>query len=410
MDFDRYDSKFQKDQKKRQEEAKRKRENELVLQKEHEARQKELAVKAEQRREEEEARRIQAELEEAEEVRQTGGIKCKHQLIPYSIDAEHETADDKVILPEDCLTELSNQDVFGRNVVIFRVTGNNGTTTHCGVREFSAPSGHIGLPKKVLDCLGGDVSALSQVEIKYVLLPKCTYVKLRPKLNRFFEVQPVKRCLEENMLLHTALSVDDVITVWYRGVAHPMVVVEMRPDRAGSLKDTDIEVDLDLSEELQQQRSEPNSAVQVNSSAADANTSSGSSSWSTALAPANTLGRAEGSLPLARQLSQSFLSRFTLASEPDATVTDQSTFLQAKVRLPNGKTVVRRFAHSAQLVQIFLFLQQELGLDDEAAMKLQISRRIEPRTWSVSDNTSLQSLTEVGLAVKSEALIATLLS
>jgi hypothetical protein len=113
---------------------------------------------------------------------------------------------------------------------------------------------------------------------------------------------------------------------------------------------------------------------------------------------------------LARQLSQSFLSRFTLASEPDAAVTDQSTFLQAKVRLPNGKTVVRRFAHSAQLVQIFLFLQQELGLDDEAAMKLQISRRIEPRTWSVSDSTSLQSLTEVGLAVKSEALIATLLS
>lgn len=408
MDFDRYDNKFQKEQKKRQEEAKRKRDQEVKLQREHEARQKELTMLAEKRREEEEARRIQLELEEAEENRITGGINCKHVLTPYSIDADHETADDKVILPELCLTQLSNQDVFGKNVVIFRLSGSNGSITHGGVREFSAPEGHIGLPKKVLDCLGGDITQLSSVELKYILLPKCTYVKLRPKMNRFFEVQPVKRCLEENLLQHTTLTVGDTITVWYRGVAHPMIVVEMKPEQAGSLKDTDIEVDLDLSEEFQQ-KNIPSSVSTSSVNIADQSTTAVSASSVETVTPAYTLGRSNAALPLVRQLSQSLLSRFTLDAEPDATA-DASTYLAAKIRLPNGKAVVRKFSHSAQLIQIFLFLQRELGLDDNAAMNLQLSRRIEPRTWTVSDSTSLQSLTEVGLAVKSEALIATLLT
>lgn len=400
MDFDRYDSKFQKEQKKRQEEAKRKRDHELKLQREHQSRQAELAEMAQKRREEEESRRIQAEIEEAEENRLTGGIRCKHDLIPYIIDEEHETADDKLILPEDCLTELSGQDVFGTNVVIFRITAQSGKVTHAGVREFSAPVGHVGLPKKVVDCFGGDIGQIGTIEVKYVVLPKCKYVKLRPKLNRFFEVQPVKRCLEENLLQHTTLTVNDVITVWYRGAAHPMVVVDMQPESATSLKDTDIEVDLDLSEELQSKSNnqETPAAGQI----------LGGSSPSPSPVPAvvHTLGRADASLPLSRQLSQSFLSNFSLDPEPDVSA-DTATILQAKIRLPNGKTVVRRFPHAAQLVQIFLFIQQELGVDDNQAMRLQLARRIEPRTWSVSDATSLNTLAEVGLGVKSEALIAT---
>lgn len=406
MDFDKYDSKFQKDQKKRQEEAKRKREQELRLQREHENRQRELMIKAEQKRQEEEERRIQIEIEEAEEIRLTGGIRCKHNLIPYAIDAAHETADDKIILPEECLSELSEQDVFGKNVVIFRISSQQlGLVTHGGVREFSAPSGHVGLPKKVLDCLGGDLSKLEYIEIKYILLPKCTYVKLRPKLNRFFEVQPVKRCLEENLLQHTTLTVGDLITVWYRGVAHPMVVAEMKPDQAGSLKDTDIEVDLDLSEEFQSKSSTATAVASVNipSSLAENTTA-----VPTLQNSASTLGRASASMPLVRQLSDSLLSGYTLETEPD-TSADVNSILQVKIRLPNGKIVVRKFPHSSLLVQIFLFLQKELDLDDSAAMKLQLTRRVEPRTWTASDNTSLQTLSEVGLAVKSEALIATLL-
>lgn len=410
MDFDRYDSKFQKEQKKRQDEAKRKRDQEVKLQREHDARQRELALIAEQRRQDEENRRVQAELEEAEEMRLTGGIRCKHNLIPYAIDTKHETADDKILLPEECLTELSNQDVFGRNVVIFKISGSNGLVTHGGVREFSAPPGHVGLPKKVLECLGDDISKLETIEIKYILLPKCSYVKLRPKLNRFFEVQPVKRCLEENLLQHTTLTVGDLITVWYRGVAHPMIVVEMKPEQAGSLKDTDIEVDLDLSEEFQKKSAVP--AVTSSSSASAAaslgNDAIAAQSLPLPPTPAYTLGRADTSLPLVRQLSQSLLSRYILEPEPDTSL-EPSMILQAKIRLPNGKTVVRKFSHSSLLIQVFLFIQQELALDDDAAMKLQLSRRIEPRTWTVSDKTSEQSLSEVGLAVKSEALIATLL-
>lgn len=56
----------------------------------------------------------------------------------------------------------------------------------------------------------------------------------------------MKRCFEENILLQTALSVDDIITVWYRGAVQSMVVVNLQSKRAGSLKDIDLGVNLDF--------------------------------------------------------------------------------------------------------------------------------------------------------------------
>ena len=83
------------------------------------------------------------EQEEAERQRRalaaverslTGGISFTRTLIPYEIDGE----DDKVILPEEALSELISQDA--PSPMLFQI--NNGSkTSHCGVREFSAPPG-----------------------------------------------------------------------------------------------------------------------------------------------------------------------------------------------------------------------------------------------------------------------------
>lgn len=158
------------------------------------------------------------QLAEAEEQKITGGIRFTHRMTSYVIDGE----DDKVILPEDCLSELTQEDAFIRGAMCFRLqwTDKEGAvhTTHCGVREFSAPAGSIGMPKKVLDSLSiPSETTGARVEIKYVLLPKCTFAKLQPRHNAFIEVGPVKMCLEENLRFHTTLSVGDVLTVWYRG-------------------------------------------------------------------------------------------------------------------------------------------------------------------------------------------------
>lgn len=428
LDLDLRSSKVEKEQEKRRLEAKRKREQELKLQREHEKRERELALLAEQRREQEEALRIERELVEAEEFRLTGGIKFSHKLIPYLINEEHEKADDKVILPEDCLTELSAQDVFGRNVVIFRLsatltaeegldiqsTTKSAVTTHCGVREFSAQPGHIGLPRKVFDCLGGSLARIegAVVDIKYVLLPKCKGVKLRPLRNRFFEVLAVKRCLEENLMFHTALSLGDTITVWFRGTAHPLRVCELHPDAAVSLVDTDVEVDLDTSEELQQKQTPLSSSAPVNKS-------SGEIEESAVLTTSTpyTLGRVNVSTAISSPSSIDFsalLAAHVLEPEPSATSGDG--ILQAKVRLPHNAVLVRRFDTQGSLLQIFLAVLQSLTINDptasaeELARRLQLSTRFPPRSFSLSDQEVVaQSLQSLGLAQKSETFIASLL-
>jgi hypothetical protein len=219
IDLDLRSSRLDKEQQKRRDEAKKKRDREVALQREQARREQELAQRAAQKREEDERAEMARQIAEIEEQRITGGIKFSHVLKVFHIEGE----DDKVILSEDCLTELTQQDAFTRGAMTFQlsVTGADGVmrTTHCGVREFSAPVGTIGLPPKVRDSLSlpADLAGSEVAQIKYVLLPKCTFAKLQPKQNNFIEVGPVKMCLEENLRFHTALTVGDVLTVWYRG-------------------------------------------------------------------------------------------------------------------------------------------------------------------------------------------------
>lgn len=221
IDLDLRSSRFDKDQQKRRDEAKRKKAKEVELQKEQARREAELAARAAQRRDELEQAEIAKQLSIDAENMLTGGVKFSHNLKPYLIEGE----DDKVILPEACLTELTQQDAFGRGALSFQLSHaisglmtEDNRITHCGVREFSAPEGSIGIPPKVLASItAGDIATLNALQIKFVLLPKCTFAKLQPKHNNFIEVGPVKQCLEENLRFHTTLSVGDQLTVWYRG-------------------------------------------------------------------------------------------------------------------------------------------------------------------------------------------------
>ena len=146
----------------------------------------------------------------------TAGIRFSFTLLPYLLEDQE---GDKVVLPEGCLQDLHQQDAFGKGAMTFRLTYND-HTTHCGVKEFSSEDGTIGLPKKVWNSLSlpspSSPSLNAAVSIKYVQLSKATFVQLEPKHNVFFEIIPVKLMLEENLQLHTALTVGDTLTVWYR--------------------------------------------------------------------------------------------------------------------------------------------------------------------------------------------------
>mmetsp|Transcript_11107 Transcript_11107/g.18639 ORF Transcript_11107/g.18639 Transcript_11107/m.18639 type:complete len:239 (-) Transcript_11107:2071-2787(-) len=217
IDLDLRSNRLEKEQQKRKDDAKKKRLRESALRREQEKREKDLAARAAQQREEREQAEIAKALADEQERILTGGVRFLNTLQPFFIEGD----DDKVTLPENCLEELSQQDALIHGALTFRLSSSSGRTTHCGVREFSAPSGKIGIPKKVADSLisGGiePLSDLKPLSIKFVVLAKCSYAKLKPKYNRFFDVGPIKLCLEENLRFHTALSVGDELTVWYRG-------------------------------------------------------------------------------------------------------------------------------------------------------------------------------------------------
>jgi len=58
---------------------------------------------------------------------------------------------------------------------------------------------------------------------------------MQPVRNSFSQVGPIKMVLEDNLRLHAALSVGDIIVVWYRGTSHELRVNVMQPGPFGSL-------------------------------------------------------------------------------------------------------------------------------------------------------------------------------
>ena len=66
-----------------------------------------------------------------------------------------EVTGDKVVLPVSALETLTANGVFDQGgAMFFELRTREGGYTHCGVREFVAEDGTIGLPAKVAACLG----------------------------------------------------------------------------------------------------------------------------------------------------------------------------------------------------------------------------------------------------------------
>ncbi len=189
MDFhlDRADKKL-KDQRKLREQ---KRKEEL-------AKQRLVKEKARRQAEEMEQRlaaarlKKQQEMEEAERQKMeedllTGGIEYGEVLRATALDGSGSS--DKVVLPQSALEKLTSAGVFDQGgAMFFELTTREGGRTHCGVREFVAEDGTIGLPPRVAACLGAVTTAddpnadtwSSRVNVKYVRLDKGTKVVLQP--------------------------------------------------------------------------------------------------------------------------------------------------------------------------------------------------------------------------------------
>merc|ERR1719267_243736 len=98
-----------------------------------------------------------------------------------------------------------------------------------------------------------------RVRIKFIRMTKLEYVKLRPLDNRFSTIAKVKSMLTQNLTKHATLTKGDILSVWYKGDEHRLRVIETKPEDHGSLIETDLEVDLDVSEEYSRKSEEEQS-------------------------------------------------------------------------------------------------------------------------------------------------------
>lgn len=311
-------------------------------------------------------RELEAEVkleQELIEQQLTGGIKCGG-LLTVSMDTSG-AEDDRVILPETYFEDLNKQDAFSIGPAFFQLKSlHTGKVTHCGVREFTAMDETVVLPEKVaLSLFGPDgvpesYGAPSNVEIKYVRLPKITNVKLQPLENRFYSLENVKLMLEDNLKHHSTLTVGDVVKVWHRGQKYTLKVSAMQPTDKGSLIDTDVEVDLDESveyrEHMRKQSETEALSAPVGKTLGSASSSQSTPGTSGPATAADTNATSILSIPTgSRPIASIQGPNIEVPSEP---IVGEDGVINCKFRIAGG-SLTHRFLKSDQLCLLFAYLR-----------------------------------------------------
>lgn len=186
---------------------------------------------------------------------------------------------DKMVLPASVQADLLAQAAhLSGGPQHFELAVPDGSArTHAGVLSFSAPEGTVCLPPHTARCLGsrrrqGGEEAIAMagsaeepgyhgpLHVRYVRLPKGTFCRLQPLRSTFQrDVADIKLELEALLSTHSTLTVGDVLTLRVPSstsggehVQHSLRVVELMPEDAVSVIETDLEVVLDISEEAEE--------------------------------------------------------------------------------------------------------------------------------------------------------------
>ena len=186
-----------------------------------------------------------------EDLERNHGVVFMGRLRPYvSLKAETKgivRRADKISLPRSAQASLA---AGSKNGQLFFELSCNGRTTHGSILDFGSDEGTVGVPPQLLRCLGlvepiPASAQVSQVSVRYRLLPKGEFARVQPLLSEFATcVEDVKGLLERELLLRTTLSAGDEIEVREGERAHLLRVLDVQPSGAASLIDTDLECEV----------------------------------------------------------------------------------------------------------------------------------------------------------------------
>mmetsp|Transcript_27488 Transcript_27488/g.73988 ORF Transcript_27488/g.73988 Transcript_27488/m.73988 type:complete len:453 (+) Transcript_27488:46-1404(+) len=347
---------------------------------------------------------------------------------------------DKISLPRSFGASLMPQHDPSKHGPMFFELCCGSKVTHATLLDFEAPEGTVGLPPKVLRCLGLDASMyaaagasaqaplqppppeslpgavsskggpvlpfgtpqqLLRVTVVYRQLKAGTYAKLQPVLSAFQrDLGDIKTALEMELETHATLSEGDTVVVksLEDGSAHELRVISLLPEPAVSIISTDLEVDIAPSVEAQEAHAQEEERLARERQAA-------------LRAEEERRRREEEQAAAAEELRAAAAAarEAALAALP-AESEESATTVTVLIKLPTGERRTRRFERAQPAHALFAFVDSlDLGGDGHlhASYRLasQFPRRVLERPAPGATELSVEA---VGLTGKQEALFVEL--
>ena len=225
------------------------------------------------------------------------------------------------------LEQLNPQNALDMGALAFELTAGD-KKTHCGVLEFTAQEGSIGLSPTTARSLMNAQGEVGKVAIRYVRLSRGKKVVLEPLGSGFGERQiDFKELLEKSLKLHTTLTDGDILLVRQGGQTFNVAVRSLTPEPQVMILNIDLEVDLLPSEEISRQMQAKQQAQAAEK---------------------------------AHQERQSHRAKQLIpeSQQPDA--------LKCSVKMPDGKQVVRRTGLDEPLQRLFDLVVAHCGDQDDS--------------------------------------------
>eukprot|EP01135_Chromosphaera_perkinsii_P010197 Nk52_evm63s2039 gene=Nk52_evmTU63s2039 len=120
----------------------------------------------------------------------------------------------------------------------------NAQVLHCGVLDFSAEENTCIIPRWIMEQLGLKDAAYVSVKIAEDL-PTAEFAALQVLDETFMEIEDAGACLESCVgPSYTAITADQTLVIYYQGRKFGFHVKELEPERACSLLDAELAVDV----------------------------------------------------------------------------------------------------------------------------------------------------------------------
>ncbi|KAG2214422.1 hypothetical protein INT47_000978 [Mucor saturninus] len=154
---------------------------------------------------------------------------------------------DKIILPasalEQLLLKVGHSGSLPSPLTFELRHPHSNEIIHCGVKEFSSEGNTTQLPSWIMSALG--LQQGDHVLIKLVILPKGTWTNLQPISTDYQQIADYRAALEAHLRAHyNTLTKGQVLSCRYGGRTYQFKVLDLKPQNAVSITDTDLEVDI----------------------------------------------------------------------------------------------------------------------------------------------------------------------